>query len=445
MLGSIMALVSCETRKLLANRPFLCLWINQMLTSTAFYLVSFAMVIWVFKLMRMNIAVSLWLLTALIPSATLSIVSGVVADTHDRKKIMLTTNLLWALAVLLYIVARSSFPAVLVVTAVAQGIDEFFLPAQTATIPRLVPKSALLAANSLLSLSAYAATVAGFVLAGPLLRFFGFEAPLIVAAALSLLGMVFISRLPAVVVRGSAEPLVSQLGHGITSGISFFLQQPRVRAAALFMAVLTAGGMVAGTLAPGFMEQSLGIDAEDISLVGGVPLCLGLILGTVLLRKVSRRKGWGSERMVGTGFIMLGVATLGLALVPVFRPCFVSYATRLANHLASPRAFEFLPGVSLVVGGLVFALGVAMTFVAIPVATFLQKVTPDKIRGRVYGFLDTVNAVLQSSVTLFFGAGADVLTPVPLIAAVGILALAAGLFRNQVFGWLLARLEASPS
>jgi len=440
-----MPIISRGTRRLLSNWPFVYLWANQALTSTALYLVTFSMAIWVFELMGANIAVSLWALAALIPSATLSVLAGVVADTHDRKRVMLVTNFLWGLVVLSLNFARNSFVAILLVSAVAQGIDEFFLPAQTATLPRLVRSDELLAANSLFSLSAYASAAVGFIFAGPLLRFFGYGAPLAVAASFSFLGMAFVSRLPSfgvprvrVSCRGS---LITYFWQELRSGVSFCLGCPRVYRAALFMAVIAAGGVAAAALAPGFTEQVLGIDAKDISLVGGVPMCLGLILGTILVRKVNRLAGWGNKRLVGAGLFTVGLAMLVLALIPALRFRFASYAVRLVDGFVSPQAFEFLPGVSLVVAVLVFVLGAAVAFVAVPMAAFLQGVTPDEVRGRVYGFLNTTNAVLQGLATLALGAGADLVTPAPLIAGIGVLAILVSLFMGRIFNWTLSDWE----
>jgi DHA3 family macrolide efflux protein-like MFS transporter len=435
--------ISQRTRTLLKNKDFLYLWANQILTQVAFNLVVFSLLIWVFKLTGVNIAVSFWWLATIIPSAVLSVFAGVIADNYDRGRVMIATNLLWALAVLAYIFAKESFVAILIITAAAQGIDEFFGPAQVATLPQLVAKEDLLAANSFFSLSLYASTAVGFVLAGPLLRFFGFEAPFIFAAILALVGAGFVSRLSLAKPKESRIPLgrsvISHFWQEMRGGISFLLQKPLISGVAMFAAVLTVGGIGAATVAPGFMEQGLKIDAEDISLVCGVPLSLGLILGTILLRKHPWSK-WRNKKLVGRGLLVLGFTALVLAAVPVLQFYFTNH---LMNHIDLPQAFERLPGVSLVAGLLIFILGAAVTFIIIPTFTFLQRATPNEMRGRLFGFLNTAVAIFQGFSTLIFGGVADLISPSPLIAVVGVAALVLSFAREKLLRWALLYLDRS--
>ncbi|PIS12298.1 hypothetical protein COT70_01620, partial [candidate division WWE3 bacterium CG09_land_8_20_14_0_10_47_33] len=102
-------MIPAKAKGLLKNHSFLQLWANHALEQVAYNMVNFALIIWVFELTKVNLAVSLWILAFLIPSVSLSLVAGTMADNFDRKKIIIATDILWGLVVLCFIFARESF------------------------------------------------------------------------------------------------------------------------------------------------------------------------------------------------------------------------------------------------------------------------------------------------------------------------------------------------
>src|SRR3989338_7190728 len=78
----------------IANRGFLNLWINQILVQLSFNALNFTLIIWVFKLTDSNTAVSALLFAIYLPAVILGVFSGVLVDLIDRKKIILTIDIL---------------------------------------------------------------------------------------------------------------------------------------------------------------------------------------------------------------------------------------------------------------------------------------------------------------------------------------------------------------
>lgn len=417
-------------------------------------MVNFALMIWVFKLTGINFAVSLWVLAFLIPSVSLSMVAGILADNYDRKKIMIVTNLLWGLTVLCFIFARNSFPLILLFTFIAQGIDEFFLPSQSATLPRLVKGDELLPANSLFALTITAAVVTGFLLAGPLLRFFGYGAPFALAAFFVLLGALSVSFLPPVKVtrkKVKVLPSLSYFRKEIKDELSLLAQRREVFTMGLFLALLYGGMGAAGAVAPGFMEQGLKIDAKDLSFVGVIPAAVGILWGTALIGRFGTR--WGEKKMIKVGLLVFGAALLLLAVTPSLRLHFAgkieSTVTSLTDYTSRrfgvgemPIPFERIPGFSLLVGILAFTLATSLTFITVPVTTELQRVTPDVARGRTFGTFGMLTALLTAFLVVGVGVAADLFSPTLLVAFVGVAVMLFAFFREKFLGSIFTFVSA---
>ena len=85
----------------LSNRRFLTLWLAQLATQVGGNMVIFGLAILVFGKTGSNSAVSLLILTFLVPAVVFSAVAGVYVDRFDRRQPLLATLLLLVVAALL--------------------------------------------------------------------------------------------------------------------------------------------------------------------------------------------------------------------------------------------------------------------------------------------------------------------------------------------------------
>jgi len=93
---------------------------------------------------------------------------GAYVDRVSRKRVLILTDIVRGLAVLAIPFMRPSLPlwTVYGVVAVLYLANLFFLPARCAIVSEIVSRDRLLKANSILSLGATTATIAGFVVGG---------------------------------------------------------------------------------------------------------------------------------------------------------------------------------------------------------------------------------------------------------------------------------------
>ncbi len=115
--------------EVLRNRPFLALWLAQVLTQVGGNMVLFGLTVRVFSLTGSTSAVSLLILTFLVPAVLLSAVAGVYVDRLDRRVILVVTNLLRAVMFGLLFFVGDNLGLILLLNAVISTVTTFFAPA----------------------------------------------------------------------------------------------------------------------------------------------------------------------------------------------------------------------------------------------------------------------------------------------------------------------------
>ncbi|MBM4408748.1 MAG: MFS transporter, partial [Chloroflexi bacterium] len=82
----------------LRNGNFLRLWLAQLVTQVGGNMVLYGLTVLIYSATNSNAAVSVLLLTFLVPAVIFSAVAGVYVDRWDRRLVLIVTNLLRAAA-----------------------------------------------------------------------------------------------------------------------------------------------------------------------------------------------------------------------------------------------------------------------------------------------------------------------------------------------------------
>jgi MFS family permease len=342
----------------LRHRNFRLLWLSQ-LVSMAGSMMQSAAILWHVSLLvppeSRGLALGMTGAVRIVPIIAFSIVSGVVADTFDRRRVMLVTQSLMALAAAA--LAALSFAGVRVLWPiyVLAGLSSAFWafdgPSRQSLIPNLVPREHLPNAISLNTIMFEVASIAGPALGGLVIAWGGVGW----AYALNALSFLFVIGALLMMRNVAARPDGTGSGmslHAALEGLRFVFRTPLIRATMLldFFATFFAS---ATALLPIFAQDVLHVGAKGYGLLSAAPSVGAVIAAAAMVAM--------NERIQHRGRVLLGwVAVYGAATV--------------AFGLSRNFAFTFF---------CLAVTGVADTVSVVIRNLVRQLATPDSMRGRM--------------------------------------------------------------
>ncbi len=394
---------------LLRNTNFLYLWLAQILTQTSLSMLYYLLTIKVYENTQSNSAVSLLVLSFTLPAIIFGPIAGVLIDRWDTKKALIITNLARTLLIPLFALTLKNPFTVVPLLFVVSLVTQFFVPAEGSAIPGIVRSSNLLSANSLFTMTFNIATVVGFILSGPLVRLVGPGTTVGIVVFCFALSTFLVTRIPQIPGKSGGKGVMAILDE-LLLALKFIWHEKPMRKSVLALTAVNAFIMTLSALGPGFVGQVLKLDVVDSGLILVAPGVVGLILGSFILSIYG--KNWNEDLLVDIGFLVSGLV---LAMFSFFS----------ADNFGS-----FAP---ILVSGGMFVLGMVGSFVNAPATTVLHKNTPEDLRGRIYGVVNTlVNGV--SFVPIVIAGGlADLAGVGNVLSLVGVLLLVSGVWKFRKF------------
>ncbi|MGW3955483.1 MFS transporter [Streptomyces sp. NPDC004752] len=305
---------SMDTRPL--RRPaYRRLWSSTIVTSVGSQLTAVAVPKQIYDITHSSAWVGYAGLAGLLPLVVFALWGGAVADTVDRRKLLLVTNIGIAVTSLLFwaqaATGLDSVAVLMVLLAVQQAFFGLNSPARTASIARLVPAEELPAANALGSTVMQIGLVAGPLLAGALIPVVGLPELYLIDAVALCVTVWAVMRLPAL--RPLGKPSARRAGwREIAAGFRYMALHKVLLLSFLADIVAMVFGMpralfpqlAAETYAPYGEGLALGV------LFAGIPV--GAVIGGLFSGTFSRarRHGW----MVIGAVVGWGVAVAGFGL-----------------------------------------------------------------------------------------------------------------------------------
>ena len=344
--------------KALQHRNFRLIWIGQ-LVSMAGSMMQSAAILWHVSVLvepgRRGLALGLVGLVRVVPIVVFSLIAGVVADAHDRRRLMLVTQTGMAVsAALLSWVAFAGVRAVwpiYALAAVGAAFGTFDNPARQALIPTLVPVEDLPNAISLNAIMFQTASVVGPAAGGVLIGGLG------IGWAYAFNAVSFLCVIAAVLlmrdVSGNPEGSAGRISLAAAiEGLRFVFKTPLIRSTMLldFFATFFAS---ATALLPIFAQDILHVGARGYGVLSAAPSVGAILASLAMVRLVDRIERRGSVLLWAIAFY--GLATVVFGFSRLFLLSFVCLAITGAADT-----------VSMVIRNLV-----------------RQLVTPDHIRGRM--------------------------------------------------------------
>jgi MFS family permease len=342
----------------LQHRNFRLIWLGQ-LVSMAGSMMQSAAILWHVSLLvqpsQRGLALGMVGAVRVVPIVAFSLVGGVMADAHDRRRVMLITQSGMAIcAATLAWVAFAGVSQVWPIYALAAAgaaFGAFDAPSRQALIPTLVPAAHLPNAISLNAIVFQAASVIGPAAGGVLIG----EAGVAWAYAINAVSFLFVigallmmRDLSARAQGGSREVTLA----AALDGLRFVFRTPLIRSTMLldFFATFFAS---ATALLPIFAQDILHVGAHGYGILSAAPSVGAILASLLMVRLVDHIERRGPTLL--WAIVVYGLATV---LFGISRSFSITFACLALTGAADT--------VSMVIRNLV-----------------RQLTTPDYMRGRM--------------------------------------------------------------
>ena len=340
---------------LLRNRNFLLLYLGGAISASGATMTSLTLVWLVYTETHSAISISYLGLASVVPTIAFGLLAGALVDRVDRRRLMISSDLVRAAAVatipVLYAFKGFNLPLIIAAVTIVGVFSTIFRPATNALLPTLVEESGVQDANGLITASNSISQMGANAVGGVLIVLAGVHLGLAYNSATYLLSALMLALMVGSAIPASKTvrvPFVTQMKEGLlyigrnkaileTTVASTFLN--------LFATMIVPFSVVyvnvylnAGASFYGYFLASIG---------------LGLAAGSLMVGRL------GAVRFAGKLFVLaslgFGVGTIGLVLIR---------STLLAIAIAA-------------------SLGILLGLLNTTFYSIIQLVVPNEVLGRV--------------------------------------------------------------
>ncbi len=424
---------------LLENRRFVSLCLARFFSSTAQHAISIGLLLVVVERTGSSIHSSLLIFSFLLPGVLTGLYAGVVADRSPKRLVMFLSQGLRAAACVAFFLWGDSVWRLYAITLGFATVAQFNSPAESASVPAIVPYERLASANALLSLTSILAQGAGMLALAPLFMKTVGEESLFIVAALLFAGAAFVVTSLSGLEAGTARrerPVV--FGGGLTEEFKkawrTILYDSKIWSAVVQLTLATTAILVLVTLLPHYLSEVLDTRVDNAAFVFA-PAAIGLLAGLRLAPWLGQRVG--NAQVVTIGFVLFLVCLASMGFVEEF--------TGLMRDQATPftDAIEWT-GLSLeatVAMGLSIPLGFAFSLVGVAARAVLHERAPADMMGRIFA-MQMVLGSLAAIIPLFIVGGlAELVSAKVVIILVTAAVLALAIYSHL---WVRRQVEAVP-
>lgn len=404
-------------------KPFLFLWLAEVLSQVASNMTNFILLLVVFSLTNSNTAVSGIMIAFLLPAILFGIFAGVFVDHLDKKHVLTGTNIVRSVILLFLAFSHTNLFGVYFLTFIVSSATQFFIPAETPMIPLLVDKKMLLSANALFGIAFYGSLLIAYALSGPLLIFFGEQYVFFALCIMFLAASIFSSLIK----RSSAIKIKSRTGKDLTVGgeikiaLHTIFTSRKISHSFLLLSLSQILVLVIAVIGPGFATHILQIPVSSFPLLFVMPAAIGMGVGAFILTNYFHSVS--KDKIINIGLFTTACA---IFLLPfggelVSRPFINNFNIQIPAFLQLTKLHFMII--------LAFFSGLANAFMFVPANTLIQEETNDEVRGKIYGALNAMVSLLSLLPIVVVGPLADLFGVGSVLTVLGICVGIIGIIR----------------
>ncbi len=384
-------------RNVLFKKPFFLFWTGQIISQFGDRLNQMALIALISQQTAVSpIAMSQLIFFMTLPTFLIGPIAGIYVDRWKKKETMIITDLLRAGLVLFLIYFMSKRTLIYLIIFLIFSINRFFIIAKLAFIPELVGKQELYVANSLSVITTVSAMLIGVVSGGIIISHVGPKVAFYIDIGTYLLSAGLLGLIPSLLKDMNKtiidlpqnysryQSLCEEIPiiHGQTlksvvyelfEGLKFVFTHRFVLQTAVISTVLMFGLGMIYVLGIVFLQQEMGVGIKGLGLLGGGPLGISLIIGTLLMGKFGNKIA--GEKSVGYAFLIIGLSIFGIATIHSF-------------------------AIIILLIGL---CGLIIPGITIFVQSTVHKFAPPNVIGRCFSAMDFISSCFLSGAILLAG------------------------------------------
>lgn len=267
----------------------------------------------IYEITHSAVALGLVGLVSFIPILIFSLIGGITADKHDRKQLLIWSQLFQALFALGLTIASflNLADPILIYSAVALSFvaRSFQAPARQAIIPDLVSKKHFMNAVSLNVIIRQSALLIGPAIGGFIIEGFGVKAVYLlntVSFFLLIFALIPIKVSSTHIAKSNVTYSLKSIWEGIK-----FIRSNRILFSSMMLDFLATFFSSATTLLPIFAKDILGTGAKGLGLLYAAP-SVGAVIAGLVIASIRHIKNQG--KVILGSIIIYGAATIGFGL-----------------------------------------------------------------------------------------------------------------------------------
>ncbi len=399
-----------EYKSLLKNKRFVYLWISQILSQLAIQIMNFLIIVRLFENTGSTIATSLIWVAYALPAIMIGPFAAAWVDLLDKRMVLVLSNLFQFMSLVAYALTFNRYFFLSYAVVMAYSLfNQFYIPAEAASVPSFVNKKHLPQANGLFFLTQQASIVLGFGAAGIINEVVGYKFSFFLLSIFLFVAFISVSFLPKIKSKLDSSKRVdigiAKFFAKIGEGYEFIKGNTSILMSLILLASLHVAISIISINLPVMAKDIVEVNPNLAGVVIVFPAGIGALAAITLIPRYLKRLR--KKDLIEKSLVIVSISLwLVIFLVPEL--------TQSLKAIATAILFIFA--------------GAAFVGIIIPAQTYLQEKTPRHLLGRVFGnfwFIATVATIFP---VLFSATISEVFGVRMLFFLIGLLTLVAYIY-----------------
>ncbi len=368
-------------KELFKNENFTLLSIGGFISSIGDYLYNIGVTVYIYSLTKSVGAVALMWLSRGVLRIPMLYLSGLIADSYNKKRVIMVTNLVSVIFAFLFIfINEQRLWLVYILAFILQSLNDIDVSSETAILPELVSKEELSYSNSIFSFLQSTSVFLSPAIGGVLYKLYGSNILFTINAISFLIAGVLFSLIKYDFIKSDKAATRSGIIKSGIEGYKIFSRYSSVKTVFIIMSIFAVLGRFYETYKVAVSDILLNLNPEGI-IYFSYALALGGLSVPFMVKVLSKKNHITlftlSTVIIGISYIIFGYS----------------------------QSF-------IITFGILIILGLAQNLQGIYSSTIIQNSIPKEYLGRVFSFYKIL-------LTLFAILGLLIATPLYNLIGIG--------------------------